>query len=67
MYNILIYFCNIPIKHLKHLKHSLQHVFFVLLPYNAAQAMDGQAEGNAVVAPSGGERRGRWGQAAGEL
>jgi hypothetical protein len=34
-------------------------VFFVLLLlYEAAQARDGQAEGGAVAAPSGGERRG---------
>jgi len=55
-------------KHLKHLKLRLATcVFNLLLPYDATQAGDGQVEGNAVVAPSGGEWRGRRGKAAGEL
>ena len=52
---------------MKHLKHRLVTCVFTLLPYDATQAGDGQAEGSAVAAPFGGERRGQRGQATGEL
>jgi hypothetical protein len=42
-------------------------VFILLLPYDAAQAGDGRAEGSVVAAPSRGEQRGRCGEATDEF
>jgi hypothetical protein len=71
-YNISIYFCtstwntwNIPWNIWNTWNKRLQHAFFTLLPYDAAQSE--RWAGRGPAAPSRGEQRGRRGQDVDEL